>query len=175
MPKTTLFGHPLHPQLIVVPAGLLPFSFVLDVLHATTRKRSFADASYYALVGGVFGGLAAGTAGAMDYLSIPKDHPVKRTATTHALMNLGLITLYGLNLLSRRRRRAPTAGQIALSGACAAGLSVSAWFGAEMVYELGLRVRGRDPLAAAPELKPPGDEAVARTLERVEEVVPGGA
>ena len=26
MPQVTLMGHPLHPQLIVMPAGLVPFS-----------------------------------------------------------------------------------------------------------------------------------------------------
>ena len=174
MPRTTLFGHPLHPQLVVYPAGLLPFSFVLDLLHARTGQRSYAQASYYAMVGGTIGALAAGAAGAMDYLAIPKEHPVKKTATLHALMNVGLVTLTGLNLLARSRRRfhRPTPALVALSGACTAGLAFSAWLGGEMVYELGMRVRGVDPTAGQPEIAPPGDEAVAQTLSEVEDAVP---
>ena len=38
MPQVTLMGHPLHPQLIVMPAALLPFSLILDALHAGTRN-----------------------------------------------------------------------------------------------------------------------------------------
>ena len=174
MPRTTLFGHPLHPQLVVYPAGLLPFSFALDLFHARTRRRSYAEASYYALVGGTIGALAAGTAGALDYLAIPREHPVKKTATLHALLNLGLVALTGLNLLARSRRRfhRPTPALVALSGACTAGLMFSAWLGGEMVYELGMRVRGVDPTAGQPELAPPGDEAVARTLGKVDDEVP---
>ncbi len=36
MAQATFIGHPLHPQLIVIPAGLLPFSLVLDLAHAKT-------------------------------------------------------------------------------------------------------------------------------------------
>jgi len=45
MPQVTLMGHPLHPQLIVLPAGLLPFSLLLDAMHAATRDQSYADAA----------------------------------------------------------------------------------------------------------------------------------
>jgi uncharacterized membrane protein len=42
MPHTTFTGHPLHPQMIVAPAGLLPFSLVLDLLYVQTGNRSYA-------------------------------------------------------------------------------------------------------------------------------------
>jgi uncharacterized membrane protein len=67
IPRTTFAGHPLHPQMIVAPADLLPFSLILDLLYLQTRNRSYADAAYYALIGGLLGGVAAGTAGAADY------------------------------------------------------------------------------------------------------------
>ena len=63
MPLTTFAGHPLHPQLITMPAGLLPFSLVLDLLHLKTGRRSYADAAYYTMIGGLAGGVAAGAAG----------------------------------------------------------------------------------------------------------------
>ena len=70
MPKLTFAGHPLHPMLIVMPAALLPFGFALDVLHHATDDDDYANAAYYSLTGALVGGLAAGVAGAMDYLTI---------------------------------------------------------------------------------------------------------
>jgi uncharacterized membrane protein len=42
MPKTTFAGHPLHPQLVGLPIGLLPFSFVMDTAYAVTREKTYA-------------------------------------------------------------------------------------------------------------------------------------
>lgn len=89
MPQVTLMGHPLHPQLIVLPAGLLPFSFVLDAMHAATRDQSYADAAYYTMIGGFLGGVAAGAAGAMDYGTIPSDSKAKQVGRLHGIMNRG--------------------------------------------------------------------------------------
>ncbi|HEX8915138.1 MAG TPA: DUF2231 domain-containing protein [Humisphaera sp.] len=185
MSKSTLAGHPLHPILITVPAGLLPFSLAMDVMKRASGGRSeFGDAAYYTLVGGVAGGLAAAAAGLADYLKLPKHGPANaklaRTANAHAMLNAGAMALYGLNLLLRRRDRADggdgsTAVPVAMSAVGTAALSVSAWYGAHLVYEHGVRVRGPDPLAKAPEIKPPGDERAAAALDRAAEaVVPAG-
>jgi uncharacterized membrane protein len=40
MAQTTLAGQPLHPQLIRFAVGLLPYSFVMDLLHLATGKKS---------------------------------------------------------------------------------------------------------------------------------------
>src|SRR4028118_434600 len=99
MPRSTFAGHALHPQLIVVPAGLLPFSFVMDAMNLATGRKSYADAAYYTMIGGLLGGLAAGTAGAIDYLAIPVESNTKRTANMHAVLNITALGLTGLNLL----------------------------------------------------------------------------
>jgi uncharacterized membrane protein len=171
MPKLTLAGHPLHPQIVPFPAALLPFSFAMDLAYLSTRRRSYADAAYYSMVGGVLTGLLAGAAGAADFAAIPKDAPVRKMARLHGLLNVSILALYGFNLLQRRRRRRPSTGLVALSGACASGLLVSAWYGAHMVYVHGLRVLGRGPVAEGPEIAPPGDAAVTRALESVPEHV----
>src|SRR5919206_2000479 len=101
MPRTTFAGHPLHPQLITMPAGLLPFSLILDLLYLKTGRHSYAEAAYYTMVGGLVGGLAAGAAGAADYFTIAPEDKAKRTADTHATLNLGLLALTGLNLALR--------------------------------------------------------------------------
>jgi uncharacterized membrane protein len=168
MPQVTLAGHPLHPQMIVMPAGLLPFSLVLDLLYATTRRQSFADAAYYTMMGGLVGGLAAGAAGAADYQTIPADNPAKKVGTVHGLMNVSLLALTGMNLLMRRRRRAPGLLPILLSAVGNAGLFVSAWFGGHLVYHHGMRVRGTELAGTSGPLRLPGDERLEQTLSQVE-------
>jgi uncharacterized membrane protein len=102
MPKSTFAGHPLHPMLIAAPAALIPFAFVLDAMHRSTRDTSYSKAAYYSLVGGLTGGAAAAAAGVMDYLTIPAETDVKRTANVHAILNGGAMALTAFNTLSRR-------------------------------------------------------------------------
>jgi uncharacterized membrane protein len=157
-------GHPLHPQLIVMPAGLLPFSLVLDALHAATRDQSYADAAYYTMMGGFIGGIAAGAAGAADYGTIPSDSKAKAIGRLHGAMNVGLLALTGLNLLMRRKRRSAGTLPMMLSLIMTAGLTASAWYGGHLVYHHGMRVRGTG-LAGSPEdARLPGDQRVAEAL-----------
>ena len=175
MPKTTVAGHPLHPQLIPAPAALLPFSLVMDLMHLGTGEETYAHVAHHSMVGGVVGGLAAATAGVLDYLEIPDRSHVKKTANLHGALNAGAMALYGVNLIIRSRRRVPSGVlPTVLSAIGTATLTASAWYGGHMVYEQGVRVKGRDPLDGAPEATLPGDEEVEEALSRVEEMVPPG-
>jgi uncharacterized membrane protein len=165
MPYTTFTGHPLHPQLITMPAGLLPFSLLLDILYLKTGRHSYAEAAYYTMVGGFVGGLAAGAAGAADYLTIPPESPAKKTADTHAAMNLGLLALTGLNLCLRSGRRKSGAGPALLSLVGNLGLFVSAWLGGHLVYEHGMRVRPAGSSEHEAERKLPGDERIEAAIQ----------
>ena len=164
MPQVTLMGHPLHPQLIVLPAGLLPFSFVLDAMHAATRDQSYADAAYYTMIGGFLGGVAAGAAGAADYGTIPSDSKAKEVGRLHGMMNVGLLALTGLNLFMRRKRRSAGLVPMTVSLITIAGLTVSAWYGGHLVYHHGMRVRGTDLAGSREDAKLPGDHKTAVLL-----------
>lgn len=168
MPQVTLAGHPLHPQMIVMPAGLLPFSLLLDLLHAATGRQAFADAAYYTMMGGLVGGLAAGAAGAADYGTIPDNNEAKKIGRLHGVMNVGLLALTGMNLLMRRRRRTPGLLPVLLSAVGNAGLFVSAWYGGHLVYHHGMRVQGTELEGATEEIKLPGDERLEHRLSQVE-------
>jgi uncharacterized membrane protein len=172
MPQSTLAGHPLHPMLIVAPAALIPFGFVMDAMHRSTGKQSYADAAYYSLVGGLLGGLAAGTAGAMDYMTIERGSHIKRTANVHALLNTGALALTAATVMARRREPDHQGGSVLLSGLAAAGVVISSWFGGHMVYKHGMRVQGANPVADSPELAPPGDEEMEHLFEAAEKPMP---
>lgn len=167
MAQTTFAGHPLHPQLITMPAGLLPFSLVMDLLHLKTGRQSYADAAYYTMVGGLVGGLAAGAAGAADYFTIPEEErEAKKIADTHATLNVGLLAMTALNLAlrSRRRRSGPLTTMLSLVGTM--GLFVSAWYGGHLVYAHGMRVK---PPSGEPEHKLPGDERIEEAIQSFSE------
>jgi uncharacterized membrane protein len=167
MPKSTFAGHPLHPQLITVPVALFPFSLLMDVLHLATRERRYREAADLAMEGAIAGAVAAGAAGAMDYAEIPQEHPAKPVARLHAGLNLGLIALSLVNLRLRQGRRRAASRRLPtlLSAVGGAALFVSAWYGGHLVYEHGLRVKGRDPIDSAPDARLPGDELLEETLE----------
>jgi uncharacterized membrane protein len=173
MPQSTFLGHPLHPQLIVAPAGLLPFSFAMDLLFRATGRRSFRDAAYWSLAGGVVGGAAAGATGAMDYLTIPPGSAEKRTANVHAALNIALIAGAVVNLAMRTGgsdARSPV--PLALSAVAALGVMVSGWYGGHLVYEHGLRVKGRSLIDRAPQARMPGDAQLERALVAVDRMAP---
>lgn len=172
MPKSTLAGHPLHPMLIVAPAALIPFGFILDAMHRATDNDDYATASYYSLAGGLIGGLAAGVAGAMDYMAIERETEVKRTANVHALLNTGALALTAANVIARKDTRHHRGGSLAISALAAAGVLLSGWFGGKLVYEQGMRVKGVSPVQDVPELKAPGDEAMEHAMSAAEKYIP---
>jgi uncharacterized membrane protein len=174
MPKSTLAGHPLHPMLIVAPAALLPFGFILDAMHRFTDNDDYANAAYYSLTGGLVGGVAAGVAGAMDYLTIQPQTEVKRTANLHAMLNGGALALAAANVLMRKDQPKHRGGSLALSALAAAGVIVSGWFGGRMVYEQGMRVKGVSPVAHERDLKLPADARIEQAMMGAETHIPAG-
>jgi uncharacterized membrane protein len=159
MPRLTLAGHPVHPQVIVFPAALLPFSFAMDSLYVITGDRAYAKAAHSALLGGGAMAVAAGIAGALDYLAIRNRTQEKRLGNVHALLNLGALVLTGINLRLRRNTQ-PRSKSLALllGAATTTSLLISQWYGGELVYGLGVRVKAARELENAAELKVPGDE-----------------
>lgn len=165
MPKSTVAGHPAHPQLVTIPIGLFPFSLAMDVLYGVTGQKRFSEAADLAMIGATAGAVVAAAAGAMDYLEIPDDHAAKPVARLHGGLNLGLLGLFGANLLLRHRERPRQRWPTLLSVLGNAGLVVSAWYGGHVVYEHGVRVKSVSPIEHAPDVAPPGDELIARALE----------
>jgi uncharacterized membrane protein/nitrite reductase/ring-hydroxylating ferredoxin subunit len=146
--KTLLEGkplhHPLHPLLVHFPIGLFFFSFVLDMASLIFRSEpGLVAGAFYSMALGLVGALIAAGPGFVDYSGIRRDHPARRTATWHMLLNLCAVALYAANLYLRRGPLAvasvPTIGLV-LSFAGVALLSVSGYLGGTMVYGDGISV-----------------------------------
>ena len=50
--KTKLFGHPIHPMLVVFPLGLLATAVVFDILYLSNGNLAFPTASFYMIATG---------------------------------------------------------------------------------------------------------------------------
>jgi len=142
-------GHPLHPMLVHLPIGLFLLSFIFDVasksLDAGPRSRAFVLPAYYTMSVGVFFALVAAVPGLADYSSIRRDHPARRTANWHLILNVAVVGLYILNLTVRKRTHDPFANSVAttpflLSCVAIVLLSVSGYLGGKMVYDDGIGV-----------------------------------
>lgn len=136
---------PLHPALVHLPLALFPLSVLLDLaswaLHAP--ELLLVRASFVALVGGLVTGLVASVVGMVDYTEIRDDHPAKKPATAHLILNLVALGLFGLGAGLRYGEldaaRTP-AVPLFISLAAFAVLGYSGYLGGHLIYNDGVGV-----------------------------------
>lgn len=158
--RARLFGHAVHPMLIVFPLGLLVTALLFDIAYLTTRNTVFATVAYWNIVGGVIGGLAAGLFGLIDWLAIPKGTRARAIGAWHGIGNVVLLALFAASAWLRHGATEYVPDTLALAlaiGAVAIGL-VTSWMGGELVERLGIGVTpGAHPDAPSSLVSPGGD------------------
>ena len=136
--------HPLHPLLIHFPIGLFLLNMVLDWLTWIGPDSAMLATGAFASIGlGLLTAAIAAVPGFADYSDIRRDHPAKRTATAHMLLNLWAVTLYAVNFAVRWEQGvlSPTPPlPLALSVMGMAIIGASGWLGGTMVYDDGIAV-----------------------------------
>jgi uncharacterized membrane protein len=155
--RIKLLGHPIHPMLIVFPLGLLATAVIFDVLYWATGNGDLATFSYWAIAGGLVGGLAAGLFGLIDFLALPTDTRAKRVALAHGGGNLVVLALFALSFFARAGspQYLPNAVPLVL-GLLGVGLAlVTAWLGGELVFRLRVGVTDGAGLDAPSSLRAP--------------------
>jgi nitrite reductase/ring-hydroxylating ferredoxin subunit/uncharacterized membrane protein len=139
-----LFGYPLHPMVVHFPIALFVLTVLIDgAAILLNAGNALVRAGYYTLIGGTVMALIAVTAGLVDYFDIRSDHPAKKTATTHMLLNLTVTGIAMVNVFLRSRSLnadVPPILVVALSAASVAIVMVSGYLGGKMVYEDGIAV-----------------------------------
>ncbi|WP_051935643.1 DUF2231 domain-containing protein [Deinococcus sp. YIM 77859] len=172
VPKLSLAGHPLHTLLNEAPLTLLPFSLIMDVLATTTDQRSYADAANYARVGVTAFGLLAGAAGFVDYLHLQRGTHEKRVANLHAALNVTALTLTFIS--GQVRRRTPTSASLTLLSLANVCVIAGAWYGGNLVYDHGIRVKKAHPFKNVQDVDVPGGEQLKQAFEALPPHVPAG-
>jgi uncharacterized membrane protein len=140
--RTKLFGHPIHPMLIVLPLGLLIMSVVFDVLHIITGNATFSTVAYYDIAAGIIGGLLAALIGLLDWLSIPQSTRAKSIGAMHGIGNVVVVALFAVSWLIRNGNSGhqPSTLAFVISLLAIALGAVTAWLGGELVYRLRMAV-----------------------------------
>lgn len=154
--KAKVFGHAIHPILIVYPLGLLSTAVIFDIIYLVTDNPRWATVSFWMIAAGVIGGLLAALFGFIDYLNIPSGTRARRIGMLHGLINFGVMLLFAASWFLRSGLpEAPPTVAFVLSfiGAGAAGLG--GWLGGELVERLGVGVAENANLNAPNSLTQP--------------------
>src|SRR5690348_11333298 len=114
--RTKLFGHPIHPMLIVFPLGLLATSLIFDIIYLASGEGRWSAVGEYMIGAGVIGGLLAAIFGLMDWLAIPNGTRAKSVGMWHGLGNVVVVLLFVLSWFLRLQTpAAPPVAAIVLS------------------------------------------------------------
>lgn len=139
--KAKLFGHAIHPILIVYPLGLLSAAVIFDVIYLATGNTTWTTVSFWMIAAGIVGGLLAAVFGLIDYLAIPSGTRASRIGMLHGLTNLGVMILFVASWLLRYGTpQTPSTSAFALSFLGLVGGLLGGWLGGELVERLGVSV-----------------------------------
>lgn len=140
--RVKLFGHPVHPMLIVFPLGLLATAVVFDILFLLFDNPFLPSASYYMIAAGVLGGLLAAIFGFIDWLALPNGSRAKNIGLWHGLGNVLIVGLFAVSWFLRGANVdfVPDSLALTLSFAGVALALITGWIGGELVYRLGVGV-----------------------------------
>jgi uncharacterized membrane protein len=137
------YGHPFHPMLVPVPIGAWIASLTFDIASLVVDDHAFLVKASLWLIGlGVLGALAAATVGFVDFLGLPPNTPVHRTAVIHLSLNLAVTGAFVANFAWRHSTGTGDvgAGQLVLSVLSIATLAASGFLGGKLTFHYGVRV-----------------------------------
>lgn len=137
--------HPVHPMLVAFPIGLWVFALVCDIARLFGGAEVWSTVALYAIGGGIVGALLAAIPGFIDYLSIDEAE-MKRIATTHLLLGLGSVVIFGLNFWLRFRLEQGSKLPFLLSIVGVLVIGFGGWLGGKMVYVKGMAVEAVEEL-----------------------------
>ena len=139
--RAKLFGHAIHPILIVYPLGLLSAAVIFDVIYLVTANPTWTTVSFWMIAAGIIGGLLAAVFGLIDFLAIPSGTRAKRIGLLHGIVNVCVTILFIASWLLRRDSpEVPSTAAFALSFIGVGAALLGGWLGGELVERLGVGV-----------------------------------
>jgi uncharacterized membrane protein len=138
--KTKLFGHPVHPMLIVLPLGSFIAAIVFDTVYLFMRNPALLSVSFFNISFGIVCGLLAAVFGFMDWMSIPSNTRAKRIGGWHGIGNVIVVLMFAISwwLRSTNVQFEPSTLALVFSYAAILVGSLTAWLGGELVFRLGV-------------------------------------
>jgi uncharacterized membrane protein len=139
--RAKLFGHAIHPILIVFPLGLLATAVVFDIIYLIWGSGLMATVSFWMMTAGIIGGLLAAPFGFIDWMAIPTGTRAKSIGAAHGITNVVVLLLFVASWGMRSdlpEQPETLASILSFLGFAAAGLG--GWLGGELVERLGVGV-----------------------------------
>lgn len=99
--QAAIAGHPLHPMLVVIPAGGFLLTFILDVVHNVTGDNLWWVATRPVLLVSVIGALVAAVPGLVDLVTVVPKGRATATGLAHMVLNLALVAVMAVNCWQR--------------------------------------------------------------------------
>jgi nitrite reductase/ring-hydroxylating ferredoxin subunit/uncharacterized membrane protein len=129
-------GHPLHPALVLIPAGSWLGAAVLDVLGDENRAAEV-------LVGvGTASAVPAAVTGINDWASLPREQ--RRVGLLHLTGNVLAVGLYAASFVARRRGRHDIGRALGYAGLTV--VNFAAYVGGHLTYRGGASTNQAEPL-----------------------------
>jgi uncharacterized membrane protein len=140
--KAKLFGHAIHPVMIVFPLGFLTGAVVFDVIYFFTGNAEMELVAYWMLSAGIIGGFLAAPFGWIDWFAIPGETRAKSVGLLHGVGNMIVMLLFvgSWALRTYTSQEVAMILQYVLSFAGIALALVTGWLGGELVERLGVGV-----------------------------------
>ncbi|MFN2493761.1 MAG: DUF2231 domain-containing protein [Pyrinomonadaceae bacterium] len=143
--KAKALGHPIHQMLIPFPFGLLATSVIFDIVYLIWGNPTMVTVSYWMIIAGIIGGLAAAPFGLIDFLAIPQGTRAKSVGLLHGLGNVVVLMLFAASWWLRYSAPAaavyiPSTVALVLSFAGFALAGGTGWLGGELVDRLSVGV-----------------------------------
>jgi len=138
-------GHPIHQMLIPFPFGLLCTAVIFDIIYLIWGNPTMVVVSYWMIVGGIIGAIAAAPFGLIDWIAIPSNTRAKRIGAFHGIGNVIVLVLFVASWYLRYTAGGinpyrPSLAALALSFVGFALAGVTGWLGGELVDRLGVGV-----------------------------------
>jgi uncharacterized membrane protein len=137
--RAKLFGHAIHPVLIVFPLGLLATAVIFDVVSLVSGGAVFSTVAYWLNASGLIGGALAAPFGWYDWYWIPSGTRAKYIGLMHGLTMVVALLLFFLSWWLR----SPVAAEPLPTTLAFLGLATAlfgGWLGGELVERLGVGV-----------------------------------
>jgi uncharacterized membrane protein len=134
LPKhPVVHGHPIHAILSDGPVVLIPLALAAELWDQTRNARGLCPGDAVTAAAAATGSAAA-IVGWIDWLTVPPEHPVRRPATIHGLINTAAVLAVVAAVPARGRR-------LRLLAAATTAILAGAWIGGDLVFRHGWRVR----------------------------------
>jgi uncharacterized membrane protein len=143
--KAKILGHPIHQMLIPFPFGLLATAVIFDIIYLIWGNPTMVTVSYWMIVAGIIGAIAAAPFGLIDWLAIPKSTRAKSVGLIHGLGNVVVLLLFLGSCYLRYSTPqippyVPSTAALALSFIGFALAGGTGWLGGELVDRHGVGV-----------------------------------